>query len=444
MPEKSNAFDCYNYLAAPVPLIAKNLAEYEPPRMAYDFPFLILKRMRGYDEVYQQGKEIENPGRIMPPEGSLRSFFEKNGRRIVYRRNANDHDNYESNHCDIRRLLKNASAKAKPGENTEATPYYTLSDPSDKTLLFESRFESGNLNHALKISDNEYNLSMQNDINSAGNTQWFYFRVQNTTANSTVQFNILNFGKNDSLFNHGMKVLCYSEIENSATNKGWFRDGTDISYFNNGIHKNTSGKSYYTLSYKFKFPHTNDTVYFAYGYPYTYTDLMEDLADIEKDPFKNKVATRKLVCNTIAGNRCEVLTVTSPGTSEGVNQRRGAVITARVHPGETVGSWMMKGVIDFLTSDTPEAKQLRDNYVFKIIPMLNPDGVIAGNYRTSLVGNDLNRRWKKPNERLHPTIFHAKAMIKDFGRERPIDLVCDLHGHSKRKNVFMYGCNVPG
>ena len=99
--------------------------------MAYDFPFLILKRLRGYDEVYQQAKEIENPGRLIPPEGSLRSFFEKNGRRIVYRRNANEHDNYESNHCDIRRLLKVANSKAKPGEDNEMTPYYTLTGPSD-------------------------------------------------------------------------------------------------------------------------------------------------------------------------------------------------------------------------------------------------------------------------------------------------------------------------
>lgn len=36
------------------------------------------------------------------------------------------------------------------------------------------------------------------------------------------------------------------------------------------------------------------------------------------------------------------------------------------------------GVIEFLTSSQPVAKQLRDKFVFKIIPMLNPDGVING------------------------------------------------------------------
>jgi len=53
---------------------------------------------------------------------------------------------------------------------------------------------------------------------------------------------------------------------------------------------------------------------------------------------------------------------------------------------------MMHGVLDFLTSDDPEASALRDRYVFKVVPMLNPDGVINGNYRCGLVGADLNRR----------------------------------------------------
>jgi len=52
---------------------------------------------------------------------------------------------------------------------------------------------------------------------------------------------------------------------------------------------------------------------------------------------------------------------------------------------------MMKGIIDYLTGPTLNAKILRDNFVFKIIPMLNPDGVIIGNTRCSLAGVDLNR-----------------------------------------------------
>ncbi len=39
------------------------------------------------------------------------------------------------------------------------------------------------------------------------------------------------------------------------------------------------------------------------------------------------------------------------------------------------------GVIDFLVSQHPVAQILRDHVIFKIVPMLNPDGVYLGNYR---------------------------------------------------------------
>ena len=39
------------------------------------------------------------------------------------------------------------------------------------------------------------------------------------------------------------------------------------------------------------------------------------------------------------------------------------------------------------------ARELRKRCVFKIIPMVNTDGVIVGNYRTCFSGNDLNRKY---------------------------------------------------
>lgn len=71
---------------------------------------------------------------------------------------------------------------------------------------------------------------------------------------------------------------------------------------------------------------------------------------------------------------------------EEISVRKAIILTARVHPGESNSSFMMKGVIDFLTSQQEEAKFLRESFVFKIVPMLNPDGVIIGNYRCCLIG----------------------------------------------------------
>lgn len=43
------------------------------------------------------------------------------------------------------------------------------------------------------------------------------------------------------------------------------------------------------------------------------------------------------------------------------------LLSSRTHPGETNSSWMIKGVMDFLTSDTREAAVLRDFFVFKVV-----------------------------------------------------------------------------
>ena len=69
------------------------------------------------------------------------------------------------------------------------------------------------------------------------------------------------------------------------------------------------------------------------------------------------------------------------------------IVCARVHPGESNSSFIMQGFLDFITGSSTEAIDLRKRIVFKIVPMINPDGVIAGNYRGSLSGNDLNRQY---------------------------------------------------
>ena len=102
---------------------------------------------------------------------------------------------------------------------------------------------------------------------------------------------------------------------------------------------------------------------------------------LQKKPGVNGYLTRNTLCRTLAGNQCEYLTITTKAEPEEIKKRKGVFLTARVHPGETGASFMMEGVINFLTSNHSEAKILRDKFVFKIIPMLNPDGVIHGNYR---------------------------------------------------------------
>ena len=139
-----------------------------------------------------------------------------------------------------------------------------------------------------------------------------------------------------------------------------------------------------------------------------------------------------------------MLSITAAASSpEKLKERKGIIISSRVHPGETNSSWMMKGFIEFILGESQDAQFLRENFVIRLIPMLNPDGVIVGNHRCNLTGYDLNRQWLKAESRkqLVPEIFHIKDMLSKYAQEREIVLFCDLHGHNRKNGIFIYGCH---
>ena len=65
----------------------------------------------------------------------------------------------------------------------------------EKPLVFDSSFESGNLDMAIQVDPREFDLYMRVDSNTRGHHQWFFFRVLNHGHLGTVKFNIVNFTK---------------------------------------------------------------------------------------------------------------------------------------------------------------------------------------------------------------------------------------------------------
>ncbi|XP_055047634.2 cytosolic carboxypeptidase 2 [Misgurnus anguillicaudatus] len=306
-------------------------------------------------------------------------------------------------------------------------------------LAFESRFESGNLQKAVQVGQHDYELTLRTDLYTTKHTQWFYFRVRNMRAGVSYRFTIINLMKSSSLYSAGMRPLLYSELAAWQKGEGWKRAGTNIKYYRNNTEQD--GKALYSLTWTIEFPYDSDTCYLAHCYPYTYSDLQRYLREVISDPVRSAYCKLRLLCRSLAGNAVYVLTVTAPSTSLAeCKAKRAVVVTARVHPGETNGSWMMQGFLEFLLSDFPDACLLRETFVFKIVPMLNPDGVVVGNYRCSLTGRDLNRNYRTLLRESFPCVWHTRNMVKRLLAEREVVVYCDFHGHSRKNNVFMYGC----
>ncbi|NWR69721.1 CBPC4 carboxypeptidase, partial [Centropus unirufus] len=355
---------------------------------------------------------------------------------------------------DVRRLIQ-------PGDMIGRT-VFDLDEPSHSSpglpgcLTFFSKFESGNLRKAIQAREFEYDLIINADVNSNQHHQWFYFEVRGMKLAVPYRFNIINCEKLNSQFNYGMQLVMYSVKEALQGRPRWLRAGYDICYYKNhyccsaAAGEGTRGKCYYTLTFSIKFPHKDDVCYLAYHYPYTYSAMMAHLDILEKNRNPKKVYWRQqTLCQTLGGNSCPLLTITAMPDSkkrddlEQFCNRPYVFLMARVHPGESNASWVMKGTLEFLVSSDPIADLLRKCFIFKIVPMLNPDGVINGNHRCSLSGDDLNRQWLTPNSQFHPTIYHAKGLLyylRSIGRA-PL-VICDYHGHSQKKNVFLYGCSI--
>nr|KAF6399098.1 ATP/GTP binding protein like 1 [Molossus molossus] len=353
---------------------------------------------------------------------------------------------------DIRRFLQPREVINKVVFSLDEPWQDTASD----CLCFSSKFESGNLRKAIQVREFEYDLLVNTDVNSTQYQQWFNFKVSRMRAAVPYRFNIINFEKPNSQFNYGMQPTMYSVKEALLGRPTWIRTGYEICYYKNHYRERaavTGGevrRCYYTLTFAITFPHHDDACYLAYHYPYTYTALMTHLDILERSVNRKKVYFRQeALCQTLGGNLCPLVTITAMPESasadhlEQFRRRPYQVITARVHPGESNSSWVVKGALEFLVSSDPVARLLRENFIFKIIPMLNPDGVINGNHRCSLRGEDLNRQWLTPSAQLQPTIYHAKGLLyylNSAGRS-PV-VFCDFHGHSQKKNVFVYGCSI--
>jgi len=308
-------------------------------------------------------------------------------------------------------------------------------DKSDRVLRFDSQFESGNLYSAFQMSHDSYHAILEFDKNASGSCQWFYFKIMNVKSSIKYTFYLSGFHKVSGVFHSGYRVFWYSEALSKHKNISWARGGYNYSY---GVTKKDHTGKRSTLQFSIQFPYDDDSVYIAYSLPYTYTYLMKQIS-LWSHHF-NRVFQSEIFCQSYGGKDCPIITITNPRSLIPYEKKEYIFITARIHPGETNGSIVLHGMIDFLLSKCMYSTFLLDNYIIKIIPMVCIDGVIEGHYRISLSGYDLNRIWSEPDPLLHPVVFRIKEMMKQVTQYSRIAFYLDFHGHSRLHSTFAYGC----
>ncbi|XP_067679384.1 cytosolic carboxypeptidase-like protein 5 isoform X2 [Haliotis asinina] len=323
-------------------------------------------------------------------------------------------------------------------------------------LLFTSKFDSGNLTRVEKVvrededepngnyysgqeprPDYEFNVWTKPDCAGTefenGNRSWFYFGIRGWNPGRLIKINVMNMNRQGKLYSQGHTPL----VRILPNRPKWERIRDRPSY------ETVDGQ--FVLSFSYRFPDIKGaTVYFAFSYPWSYTESQDRLTELDKkfEHCKNLSPDsrpdsiyyhRELLCKSLDNLRVDLITISSchglcsqreprfdgklfpdkdTPRCRHFKGKRVYLLSSRVHPGETPASFVFNGFLDFiLREDDCRAQQLRKQYVFKLIPMLNPDGVMRGHYRTDQRGVNLNRMYLDPSFTLHPSIYAAKSVI---------------------------------
>uniref|UniRef100_A0A8D2JB73 tubulin-glutamate carboxypeptidase n=1 Tax=Varanus komodoensis TaxID=61221 RepID=A0A8D2JB73_VARKO len=247
----------------------------------------------------------------------------------------------------------------------------------------------------------------------------------------TIKIHIVNMNKQTKLYSQGMAPL----VKTVPARPRWERIRERPVF--------EMAETQFVLSFVHCFLDCRGaTTYFAFCYPFSYTECQDMLARLDarfgplvlppSSSLDSIYYHRELLCYSLDKLRVDLLTITS---RHGMQEEREArleklfpdkstprphcfvgkrvfFLSSRVHPGETPSSFVFNGFLEFiLREEDPRAQVLRRMFVFKLIPMLNPDGVVRGHYRTDSRGVNLNRQYLSPDAELHPAVFGAKAVL---------------------------------
>jgi len=277
-------------------------------------------------------------------------------------------------------------------------------------MRITSHFDSGSIEVVKADKPSDIQLKIRKDSHSDF-LQWFYFRVSGVESEA-LTMHFLN--ASETSYPDGWPDY---QVVASYDRQEWFRIPTSF-----------DGK---VLTAKFT-PQYND-LYFAYFAPYTVERHLDLIAWAQLSP----LCQLSRVCQTVEGRDVDLLQVGEPGADKAV-----IWITARQHPGESMGEWFIEGLLErLLDEDDPVSRSLLNKSVFYIVPNINPDGVFHGNLRTNAAGANLNREWQNPTQEKSPEVFYVRELMHKTG----VDAYLDVHGDEAIPYNFVAGCDeIPG
>lgn len=159
----------------------------------------------------------------------------------------------------------------------------------------------------------------------------------------------------------------------------------------------------------------SDEVWIAMRVPYTPGYNVLHLGAIRE----NGLARVAEVGRSVGGRPLLIVQVGS-GNADELKHRPCILLYAGEHADEQDAMWAADGVIDFLTGPSAEASQLRGQYTFLVIPMLDPDAALAGQHAGMICGFMTSSRTPE-------SIAYANWFQNWVNSGNRLDLIFDFH-----------------
>ena len=249
----------------PDPLIERQIIPLNKPKFGKNFPTINLEQF-DYKDMISENFILSKREKILITEKEylfdiyINSF--KLLQRLVYYKEKYDNNKVTIENIINLREFEKKKKKSKKNNDYIITPQELIKKNNfdiEDTLIFESKFESGNLQIAYlterkdeegSITDiDKYQLFLSNDTNTTGYNQWFFFRVSNTKKGKKVNFSIMNLLRKRSKYQNGIKIWYYSKKENIENNIGWHHTNEDVKYYRNNLFRNSKGKRQIFIHY---------------------------------------------------------------------------------------------------------------------------------------------------------------------------------------------------
>jgi hypothetical protein len=295
----------------------------------------------------------------------------------------------------------------------------SCSEPSGR---ISSDFDHGSIGQMKEIKPDYFQGTTKHwqKRDSIGNQYyWFYFKVdQVKNKEITFELNELEgiYRRNPHIVYTGYTQPVYSYDQES-----WER---------------IVNVKYDSASRTFWFTHqfSNEPAWIAYAHPYPYNRLVRFITSVRN----NALVQVEELAKTREARPIELLTITDPATPD--PGKKTIFLMAMQHPGEDAGSFLLEGLVNYLISDDEAAKTAREKFVYKVIIMMNPDGVFNGTTRYNMEMEDLNIIWLN-EEKMQPEVQGVKDWVDAwYARGNKIDMFLDFHNHTQlyRYNVFIF------